>query len=245
VIDCLRAAQDELHLALHPSIVLISTPDFDEEMFERMPYFRMFSEAADILVFNRCDLATDAKVESAKCWAEQLDPPKVRVVTTTHGQLPAEIFSSPAEPPVTTTCGCGSASEPHHHDHEHHEHHDHGDDDHHHHHDHDSTIQPGGFILDADQQFDEQILLINLMRIAQEGIGETKVLRLKGVFHTSAGWQSLEIANGEISFRGSAHRRDNRMEWITQPAVVDQADMLALLKRPIDWQEVARLADVR
>ncbi|MEM7577095.1 MAG: GTP-binding protein, partial [Planctomycetota bacterium] len=88
VIDALRAAQDQLRLALHPSIVLISTPDFDAEMFDRMPYFRMFSEAADILVFNRCDLATDAKVQSAKRWAEQLDPPKLRVVTTTHGQLP-------------------------------------------------------------------------------------------------------------------------------------------------------------
>ncbi|MEO0514881.1 MAG: GTP-binding protein, partial [Planctomycetota bacterium] len=220
-----------------------------------------FSEAADILVFNRCDLATDAKVQSAKRWAEQLDPPKLRVVTTTHGQLPPEVFSSPAEPPAKPTCGCGSSSDhTHHHDHEHHHHdhdhdcnhdhdchHDHDGDDHHHHHhhDHDPTIHPGGFILDAHEQFDEQTLLVNLMRVAQEGIGDTRVLRLKGVFHTSAGWQSLEIANGEISFRGSAHRRDNRLEWITQPASVDEADLLAELQRPLDEQADARLANTR
>ncbi|MEM1027219.1 MAG: GTP-binding protein [Planctomycetota bacterium] len=247
VIDLLRTAQHELNLTLHPSIVLLSTPDFDEEMFERMPYFHMFSEAADILVFNRCDLTNDAKVERAKRWADQLDPPKLRVVTTSQGQLPAEIFDPPQETPTDQGCVCDSVSDHHHHhDHDHqgeHHHHDHADDDHHHHHDHDPTIHPGGFILDADQQFEEQVLLVNLMRICQEGIGDNKVLRLKGVFHTSAGWQSLEIANGEISFRGSAHRRDNRMEWITQPGVVDQADMLAELGRTPDWEALAALLD--
>ncbi|MEM8782214.1 MAG: GTP-binding protein [Planctomycetota bacterium] len=249
VIDLLRGAQAELNLTLHPSIVLLSTPDFDEEMFERMPYFHMFSEAADILVFNRCDQTNDAKIDRAKRWAEQLDPPKLRVVTTTHGQLPAEVFRRSQEPPAQKAGGCESASDHHHHDHHdghhhhHHHHHDHDGDEHHHHHDHDPTIHPGGFILDADRQFDEQTLLVNLMRIGQQGIGDNQVLRLKGVFHTSTGWQSLEIANGEISFRRSAHRRDNRMEWITKPTVVGQADMLAELDRPVNWQEVADLAN--
>ncbi len=215
VIGLLRASQRELNIRLHPCLVMLSAVDFDEETFERMPYYRMFCEAADVLVFNRCDQASAAKVERARRWAERLDPPKLRVVTTSHGQLPEELFRLPEAGPEPTT----SHPDP-----------DHG---------HDPSMRPGGCVLDAGRTFDEQALRVNLMRICCQGVAGNEVLRFKGMFQTHAGWRAFEIANRAVSHRPSAHRGDSRMEWVTQPAAVDGAQMLAELNRPLDRSEVA------
>jgi len=231
VVDVLRSCEQELNISLRPVVVLLNVVGFDEDKFENMPYFKVFCEAADILVFNRCDQASESKIERARQWAQQLDPPKLRVLTTSHGQLPSEVFDLAVQ-------ACGHDHDHHHHDHVHHDHnHSH---DHDHDHAHDPTIHPGGFILDADRSFDEQVLLVNLIRLCHQGIEDNQVLRLKGVFHTQTGWQSIEIANREVSFRPSAHRRDSRMEWITQPGVVDQQRMLTEIDRPLNLQEMVQ-----
>ncbi len=210
VIDLLRASQGELNIRLHPSLVMLSAVDFDEETFERMPYYRMFCDAADVLVFNRCDQASAAKVERAQRWADQLDPPKLRVVTTTHGQLPDELFELSAPRPDAEA----GQPDP-----------DHG---------HDPSMRPGGGVLDDPRAFDEHALRANLVRICIQGVGGNQVLRFKGVFRTRAGGQAFEIANGEVSSRPSAHRGDSRMEWVTRPGAVDVAQMLAELDRAPD-----------
>ncbi|MEM6551015.1 MAG: GTP-binding protein [Planctomycetota bacterium] len=246
VIDLLRGTQQDLGISLEPAIAMLSVGDFDQETFERMGYYRMFYESADILVFNRCDQAKDDKIERARQWAEQLDPPKLRVITTAHGELPPEVFEPSAEPPACTDAPHNHAAHDHEHDHEH-THHDHGHDhnhDHDHDHDHDPTIHPGGFVIDADRRFDEEVLMVNLMRVCHQGIADNRVLRLKGVFQTQAGWQSIEIANREVSFRPSAHRRDNRLEWITQPNPIDPDQMLTEIDRTLDWQDMARSLDI-
>ncbi|MEM6392656.1 MAG: GTP-binding protein [Planctomycetota bacterium] len=240
VIGLLRGMQDELGIDLRPSIVMLSAADFDEETYEQRGFYQMFTEAADILVFNRCDQAKDAKVEHARRWAEQLSPPKQRVLTTSHGELPAEVFDLEAE---KTCCGCD------HHDHDHgHQHHDDDDDDddddhdhdHDHDHAHDPTIHPGGLVLGADRRFDEEVLTANLMRVCHQGIADNRVLRLKGVFQTQTGWQSIDIAHREVSFRPSPHRRDNRLEWITQPNAIEPGQMLTEIERALDWQDLAQ-----
>ncbi len=228
VIDLLEQYQEKLGIRLQPTIVILSASQFDAKTYERVLYFNVFCEAADILVFNRCDQVSDAKIKAAQEWGENLDPPKLRVLTTSHGKLPSEIFDLSVDPPQTP--------EPVAHDHHHHNHEHDGDHDHHHDHDHahDPTVHPGGFILDPGRSFDEEVLMINLMRICHQGIADNQVLRLKGVFHTDAGWQSIEIANRAVSFRPSAHRRDNRMEWLTQPGIVDQSQMLTEIDRPLN-----------
>ena len=224
VIDMLRDAERELNISLQPAIVMLSTVDFDEDTFERMGYYHVFCEAADILVFNRCDQASESKIKRAQQWAGKLDPPKLRVLSTSHGQLPSELFDLSVATPQTHEPAARGR--------DHHRHH--------HHHSHDASVHPGGFVIDAGRSFDEEVLLVNLMRICHQGIKENQVIRLKGVFHTHAGWQSIEIANQEVSFRPSAHRRDNRMEWLTQPEPVSQNHVLAEITRPLDWQEIAR-----
>lgn len=223
VIDVVRDAQQELNISLRPAIVMLSAVDFDEETFDRMAYYQMFCEAADVLVFNRCDQADQSKIERAKQWADKLDPPKIRVVTTSHGELPTELFELTVEAAYTH-----ESATPHHH---------------HSHHAHDLAIHPGGFVLDAERRFDTEVLLVNLMRICHQGIDQNQILRLKGVFHTSGGWQSIEIANNEVSFRTSAHRRDTRMEWLTKPNAVDQSRIREEIERPLDRQEVIELLE--
>ena len=222
VIDVLRQVESDLNIRLQPAIVMLSAADFDEETFERMAYYHMFCEAADILVFNRCDQTDASKIERAQQWAGKLDPPKLRVATASRGELPSELFELTVK--ATHMHDAGLHSHDHHHDHDDHAH--------------DPTVHPGGFTLDIERRFDEEVLLINLMRICYQGIGQNQVLRLKGVFHTNDGWQSIEIANQEVSMRPSAHRRDNRMEWLTQPGAVDQARMLEEIDRPLDRQEI-------
>ncbi len=213
VIALLQEAERELNIRLQPAIVILSTVDFDEEKFERLAYYHRFSDAADILVFNRCDQAGESKIKRAQEWAGNLDPPKLRVLTTSHGELPLEIFELTEQATHTR-----ESLAHHHHDHSH-----------------DSTVHSGGFVLDAARSFDKEVLLINLSRICLTGIAENQVLRLKGVFHTHAGWQTIEIANRMVTSRPSAHRRDNRMEWLTQPGVVDQTRMLMEIDRPVGF----------
>ncbi|MEM0914374.1 MAG: GTP-binding protein [Planctomycetota bacterium] len=244
VIDVLRQTQHELKISVQPAIVMLSADDFDEDTFEQRAYYHMFCEAADILVFNRCDQVSASKIDRARQWAAKLDPPKLRVLTTSHGHLPSDVFDARVEAPVHRE-DCHHGHDHGHHDHGHsHDHeHSHGHDhehEHHHGHAHDPSIHPGGFVIDADRSFDEQALLVNLMRVCHQGIADNEVLRLKGVFHTNDGWQAIEIANREVSFRPSSHRRDNRMEWLTQPGVVDQAQMLTEIDRPLDWRDIAQ-----
>ena len=231
VIDVLRQVETDLNISLRPAIVMLSAADFDQETFERMAYYQMFCEAADILVFNRCDQANTSKIERARQWAGKLDPPKLRVATTSQGELPPELFELTADALHKHDAHANRHGHDHHHEHEHE------------HHDHDPTIHPGGFILDVERQFDEEVLLINLMRICYQGIDQNKVLRLKGVFHTNDGWQSIEIANQEVTMRPSAHRRDSRLEWLTQPGVVQEARILEEIERPLNPQEIAELID--
>ncbi len=220
VVDTLRQTQSQLAITLQPTIVILSATDFDAETFERMFYYHVFCEAADVLVFNRCDQASDVKINAARQWADKLDPPKLRVLTTSHGELPSDVFDLTADSLRTHT--------PTGHEHDHHHHH------------HDPTIHPGGFVLEAERSFDEERLLVNLMRICHQGVDNNQVLRLKGVFHTTAGWQSIEIANREVSLRPSAHRRDNRMEWLTQPGPIGRDRVIAEITRPFDWQEIGQ-----
>jgi len=224
VIDLLRSLQGELNISLQPTVAMLSAVDFDEDTFETRPYYHMFCEAGDILVFNRCDQVSEAKIERAQQWGGKLDPPKLRVLTTStsHGQLPPELFEANVEevqPQEPAKHGCG---------HEHN--HDHG------HNAHDPTVRPGGFTLDAEQCFNQEQLVLNLIRICHQGIDGNQVLRLKGVF-------TIEIANREVSFRPSSHRRDNRMEWLTQPEAVDDARMLEEIGRPLDKQAIVELLE--
>ena len=208
IIDVLRAQAQSLDITVHPTIAILSATDFDPATLERGTYYRGFYEPADILVWNRCDLATELKVQEAIAWTHTLTPPKLQVFSTSYGQLPEKVFAMP-QPRTSTSMSADEA------------------------HVHDQSIYAGGLVCHRSQVFESQELLTNLLRLCQDGISGTQVLRLKGVFHTDAGWRSLEIANQEVISHPSSHRTDSRVEWVTQPTSIDEAVMLQELTRPL------------
>ena len=210
-INALRQLELQDRISLQPTIVMFSAETFDDVLFNRMPYYRMLCDVAEVLVFNRCDQVNVAKLARIRRWADELDPPKSRVVTTTHGELPADLFINS----TNTSVGIKPMLQE---DHLH---------------QFDSSAQPGGVICDAEQVFDETLLLANLQRLCGQGIAGNEVLRFKGVFRTEQGWRRIDIANGKVSTNASAYRGETLIEWVTRPEKIKPAQMLAAIERPI------------
>lgn len=193
VVDLVRAMAGELNLDVRPTIVLLDLGEFASETAERMPYYRRLVESADVLVGNRRDRASDKAISRFEDWAKRLDPPKLRTLTTTMGELPDALFELPGSdgraPEQTDRA----------HDHEHA-------------HEHDADARrAGGRTWPPGQAF-------NLAAL-RTTIDALPVTRFKGIFHTDAGWKLIELARGERHERFTEHRRDNRCDWITPPEV--------------------------
>jgi len=247
IIDLLLEHEHELGLELRPIIVLLDAEKFRPELYERMPFFQYLVESSDVLAFNRIDKASPKSLEENLEWARQLDPPKQRLLTTEQGVLPPEIFELKTSTPVETKKPCAVCGHDHSHDHDHdHHHHDHEhahdhahhahdhshDHEHHHHtHDHDPNLHPGGLLRPAQFTFDHNALMGNLNDMCTEGIDGSPVARLKGIFHTTRGWYAIHIAHNDLTHRLTMHRRDNRIDWVTDGAAVDEDTMLQRLQQ--------------
>ncbi len=96
VVDQLRELSHEHALDLRPTIVLLDAREFASGFAPEMPYYQRLIEAADVLIANRCDQASDQTVIQFRQFADTLDPPKLRVLTTHHGLIPDDIFDLPS-----------------------------------------------------------------------------------------------------------------------------------------------------
>jgi G3E family GTPase len=222
-VDLLNSLAEEFGLELRPIITLLDPKSLERPGFTRAPYHVRMIEAADILVANRCDLATPEQVERFKQWASELYPPKLRVITTDHGKLPDEAFelTRPPELAPATSFGftivqehqrasaMGKTLEP-------------------------SLVKPAhihhprdahtaGLTWPAERRFRAAALEELLRHWAREGFNQTPLARLKGIVHTDEGWKLVEIACGEYHDRPTDYRRDNRIDWITESGTTDDA----------------------
>lgn len=248
MLDLLHSLRRTYPLELRPTLTLLDVRDVDRQAYQRMPYFYRMFEAADILVGHRADLATPEQIEHFQDWATSLYPPKLRILTTHHGQLPAELFdlrlsrekSSPQEalvPHVCVNVNQMFTPAP----------------------GHDAPIQrlqvlggirgiqpapsfrhtghADGVCWDASLTFDCQGMLELLHQLVQRGFRGVPIERLKGVLHTDEGWQLLEIARGDVFSRPTDYRRDNRVDWITLQGSVDAAafktHLLSMTRPPV------------
>lgn len=75
-----------------PVIVLIDPGRVRKVQVENMPYFTQMIHHADILVANRCDRSIPEAIAQFMEWAGAWNPPKLKILTTSYGQLPAELF---------------------------------------------------------------------------------------------------------------------------------------------------------
>jgi G3E family GTPase len=194
-------------------------------MVEENLIFRQQVELADVLVLNQTDRARTGEVESFHQWAAGLFPPKVLVATTERGRiepgwldlaigrpwvgmrLPEAVPTGPETPPHEAPRA--SPGQPVR-----------------------LESQPAGglwacgWIFDPADQFEEEAVL-QLMRHPQW-------VRLKGVFHTTEGWISVNRSAGGMDLQESCHRRDSRLEVFTAVAPdweAMEADLVQCLKR--------------
>lgn len=92
LLEMLHDAAPKCGFELAPIIVLFDPAKTRPATLELIPYWRHLAECADIVVANRCDLARPEAVEQFFQCLEKWEPPKLKVIKTSYGELPLEIF---------------------------------------------------------------------------------------------------------------------------------------------------------
>ena len=92
LLDMLRDAAPKCGLEVAPVIVLFDPTKMRPAAIKLIPYWNRLADCAGIVVANRCDLASPEAVEQFCQCMEEWEPPKLKVIKTSHGELPPEIF---------------------------------------------------------------------------------------------------------------------------------------------------------
>ncbi|MBM4153146.1 MAG: hypothetical protein FJ220_06465 [Kiritimatiellaceae bacterium] len=104
LLKMLHGAAAECGFELAPVIVLFDPAITRKAALEAVPYWRQFVDCADIIVANRCDLASPQAIDQFFRCLENWNPPKLKVLRTSFGKLPPEIFdlrTQASAPPVS------------------------------------------------------------------------------------------------------------------------------------------------
>lgn len=92
LLEMLHDAAPGCGFELAPVIVLFDPAKSRPATLKLIPYWKRLADHAGIIVANRCDLAPPEAVEQfIQCFTEWT-PPKLKVIRTSHGELPAELF---------------------------------------------------------------------------------------------------------------------------------------------------------
>lgn len=202
---------------LRPAATLcaIDARQLDDARVTTHETFQAQVAAADLLVFTKADLLSDAQREKAEQFATQhakpwefaqpdqvdsgwLDMPLLKPVTQRRSllhQRPKGIVNEAASAPQTPPF---------------------------HYHEQRQGQAVGGWILPADWQFQHDLLLTTLLswRAAE---------RVKGVFHTDQGWIFFNATGHDMTIKSTEYRADNRVELISSTALDWPAQEQALL----------------
>ena len=95
IVDLISQLTLPFEMELRPTMVIVDpgdVADLDDPAAPVVPYFEKMIEAADALIANRCDKASAQTMAKFHAFAAAIYPPKLRVITTTHGVLPDELF---------------------------------------------------------------------------------------------------------------------------------------------------------
>lgn len=92
LLKMLHEAAPECGFELRPVIVLFDPAKIRPAAIELIPYWRHLADRADIAVINRCDLVPAETVDVLFRCLEKRMPPKLRIVKTSHGQLPPDLL---------------------------------------------------------------------------------------------------------------------------------------------------------
>lgn len=209
VVDMLTRGGLRAEVELGPTLVLV-----DPSMLVGEPPALLDEQiaAADVLVANRCDLASVEAMAGFRARARALWPPAAAVFETTMGDLPPSVLDWPpghgpraaeaelAPPPVPVD---PHADHPH----------DHGN----HHH---APSTQGYAALSRVFPPDWTFSWDALRRLLQETPG---IARFKGLFRADVGWIRLDVAGGRMHFAPTPYRRDSRVDVIAKDRAVLEA----------------------
>lgn len=197
LVDVLRGPRWAARFDVKPVITLLDPQQDPEAASRESALFRDQIETADVLVLNRCDLASEEEILRVEEWARALVPPKLRIVRAVHGVLLDEIWDLERPPvPAATTLLAPSDSHPH----------PSGDF---------SEGHVGkGIGYPPERVFDADRLFRALEELQDGKVTRGRVARAKGIFHTTAGWRVHEIAAGRLSTAPTSWRRDSRVDVI-------------------------------
>ena len=104
LVDLLRGPRWANRFDVRPVITILDPQQDPAGAYEGSALFRDQVDTGDILVVNRCDLASEAEIRAAEEFARALVPAKLLVVRASHGALPDVVWDleRPAPPPGRT-----------------------------------------------------------------------------------------------------------------------------------------------
>ena len=241
IIDLLTGAQFNEVLELRPLVTLVDPRLLDDPKVQAHETFQDQIALADILVFNKTDLASEEQTAKALAEAQQMFPPKLALFICINGELPLSVLDPAAEliilqnkssaSPLTanaahhsrtnllapSTAGLAFLALP----------------------------EPGkpvcqkgeglgaysvGWVFHRDDAFDEDHLYQWIDR-------QKNMLRIKGVFRVDTKqWRSFNKVGSELVTQPITYRRDSRLELIADQPFTDVAELqeqlLALTFKP-------------
>lgn len=206
LVDLLRGPRWAARFDVRPVITLLDPQQDPAKTYAQSAVFRDQVDTGDILVVNRCDVASEEEILRIEEFARALVPAKLLVVRTSHGVLPDAVWDlERPEAGRAPTLLAASASHAH----------SHGD------------FLEGhegkGIGYPPERVFDADRLLRALEELRDGKVTRGRVARAKGLFHTTAGWRLLEIAGGRLSTAETSWRRDSRVDVILKDPKMGKA----------------------
>jgi G3E family GTPase len=188
LIDTIRRCAHGDALELAPVVVIVDPRELARG--GSLPLLREQIQAADVLVANRIDLASEAELAAFDRQAAELWPAPLAVVHTKHGALAREQLDWPAGEGPRHRAGHA----------------------HHHHAPSTEGHAARSWRWSPDVVFSGRRLRDALSALA----GDPAIARFKGIFRTEEGVSRLEIAGGVLHDRLTSFRRDSRADSIAR-----------------------------
>jgi G3E family GTPase len=197
LVDLLRGPRWANRFDVRPVITILDPQQDVAGAYATSAVFRDQVDTGDILVVNRCDLASEEEILRVEEFAGALVPAKLLVVRASHGVLPDSVWDL-ERPPAPSGSTLLTASTSHSHTHG----------------DFLEGHEGKGLGFAPERVFDADRLLAVLERLCAGTLTRGRVARAKGLFHTTAGWRLHEIAGGRLSTAETSWRRDSRVDVI-------------------------------
>lgn len=189
----LKRLCEEFEMELKPIIGLLAPKRTKESHYKALPYFGTLVDHSDVLVGNRIDQCNEQQLEHFRDWTARLEPPKLRVIETSFGHLPDELFemSREAKPPSL------KFYLPHTHE-----------------------ESSGGMSIDV-AAVSESAFVERMEKWIREGLDGAEVLRFKATLPADDGWRLFEIADATCYVREMPDSTLAKLDWISRGEVSD------------------------